>query len=102
MDTMMKINMQKAETRTWDPGLQDKGESIWKETLCKAWKQSNIIILFMKKIIKLRSQEFRSQDRTNRIEFKTEANRVGQKLCSIIYEYELKINFLETADCYKT
>ena len=77
MNTMMKMNMQKADTRRpWDPGLQKNGESIWKETVYKAWIQSKIIVRFMQKLNKLRSQD---------MEFKY---RVGQKLCSILYEYD--------------
>ena len=98
---MMEINTQTAAIRPWDPGLQDNDKSIWKETLYKAWVQSKVITRFMIKINNLRSQELRSQDRTYRIEIRTEANRLEQKLCSMIYEYELKINFLGTADCYK-
>ena len=112
MDTMMKINMQKAETRPWDPGLHLNGRKEWEQVN----ELDRLITLFTSKLedcwddyIRIMNNEkayYEDLEEKKKLildknSLINKGQKIGNKLCTLLWQFQIKLEEVQYTDYCK-
>ena len=112
MDTMMKINMQKAETRPYDPGIHLNGRKEWEQVN----ELDRLINLFTSKLedcwddyIRIMNNEkayYEDLEEKKKIildknALRNKGQKIGNKLCTLLWQFQIKLEEVQYTDYCK-